>query len=84
MEWIIQVLREKIRRNSQVVCVKEEAEIEYRRMLNRKMKEHVWGVEKCGTWYEDEYGTNLVIFPGTLSSYWNMTRKADFSKLYFE
>jgi hypothetical protein len=84
MEWICNVIKEKMQRDVKVVSVKKEAEDEYRSELNEKLKEFVWGTENCSSWHHDEYGNNIATYPGSLRAYWKETKKVDFSKLNFE
>jgi hypothetical protein len=73
-----------MRRNAQVVSVKKDAEEEYKTTVVSKLKNFVWGADKCSSWYDDEYGNNQSIFPGNALEYWFQTRKVNFSKLNFE
>jgi len=84
MTWIVKVLKEMKRKKHTFVCVKKEAEEEYREMINRKMKNLVWVAHKCDSWYNNSQGINTTIHPGNASSYWNSTRNVDWSKLSFE
>jgi hypothetical protein len=79
----MKVIKEMIRRDSRAVSVKPEAEIQYRTMINDKMKKLVWGAYKCESWYNTEDGTNTTVHPGNATSYWSSTKNVDFDKLDF-
>lgn len=84
VEFMINVVREMIRRNAKYVAVKEDAEERFMETMKEEMKETVWGTERCGSWYANDAGVITTLWPKNCTSYWRETKAIDFSKFNFE
>jgi hypothetical protein len=83
MGYIVQVLREMMRRGAKVVRLKEAAELNFQTELKKEMKKTVWAQGKCQSWFGNEKGQVTALWPQSCISYWRKTRTADFTKFEF-
>lgn len=84
VEFMINVIREMIKRDAKCVTIKEHAEEQYMKSMKEQMKKTVWGTEKCGSWYANDAGIITALWPKNCTSYWRETKAVDFSKFNFE
>ncbi|KAG4073235.1 hypothetical protein HA402_008581 [Bradysia odoriphaga] len=84
VDFMINLIREMINRDSKFVAVKEHVEEKYMASMKTKMRETVWGTEKCGSWYANNAGIITALWPKNCTSYWRETKAIDFEKFKFE
>jgi len=84
VEFMINVVREMLKRDAKYVAVKEDAEEVYMKSMKDQMAKTVWGTEKCGSWYANDAGIITALWPKNCTSYWRETRTVDFSKFNFK
>ncbi|OXA47564.1 baeyer-Villiger monooxygenase [Folsomia candida] len=73
LNYVLQVIKEMIERDSKVVCVKEFIEQGYMVEMMEDMKPMVWGTG-CASWYADSRGVVTALSPYTLMTCWRHTR----------
>jgi len=74
INYIIQVIREMIRTESSVVCVKSSVERAFMEKMLADMKSTVWATN-CGSWYADHRGVVTALSPYSLITSWRQCRK---------
>ncbi len=62
MDWVANVLKEMIDRNSKVVSVKESTVTKYMDELRTQCTHMVWQKSLCNPWYTDEQGRNVSMY----------------------
>ncbi|CAL8143341.1 unnamed protein product [Orchesella dallaii] len=83
VSWITKVIKEFQRKKLKSVVVKKSAEEDYMRFIDEEMKTMVWTNSECGSWYINENGKAFAIWPKSLTSYWNLSRRLNFAHLEF-
>jgi cation diffusion facilitator CzcD-associated flavoprotein CzcO len=78
--YVLQAMRLAARADAQAVEVREDVQDRYVSRLQSRLQDSVWA-SGCQSWYLDENGRNVAIWPSFASAYWLQTRRlktADF------
>ena len=75
VKHMIDVLRDVRDEDKNLVEVKREAQIEFNRRLQDRLKSSVW-VTGCNSWYQDSRsGKITTLWPGFSTQYWALTQR---------
>ena len=77
IRYVIDALRTMRRRGLGSVEVRGEAESEFNRRVQERMKRTVWLRGGCSSWYLDERGRNVTLWPGFSFEFRRRTRRFD-------
>jgi cation diffusion facilitator CzcD-associated flavoprotein CzcO len=64
MHYIMTSISEVLKNDAKYIEVKQEAEEEYNRMIQRAMKRMVWKTGGCHSWYQNKDGDVMALYPG--------------------
>jgi cation diffusion facilitator CzcD-associated flavoprotein CzcO len=76
VEYVLQAMRLVSRTGVQAVEVREEVQDEYVGRVQSRLRDSVWA-SGCQSWYLDENGRNIAIWPSFSTAYWRRTRRLD-------
>jgi cation diffusion facilitator CzcD-associated flavoprotein CzcO len=76
VEHMLQVLEEAGRRGATSAAPRPEAQARFQAEVRRRFPNTVWATG-CRSWYLDEGGGNLALWPGSTAEYWWRTRRVD-------
>lgn len=74
INYITQALAAMDRKQARTLEVKQEVQDAFNRKTQESLKKMVWGAGGCKSWYVDEQGRNLTLWPGFTWKYWLDTR----------
>jgi cation diffusion facilitator CzcD-associated flavoprotein CzcO len=80
VEYVLQAMRLAARAGAQAVEVREDVQDGYVERVQSRLRDSVWA-SGCQSWYLDENGRNIAIWPNFTTAYWRRTRRlhpADF------
>jgi cation diffusion facilitator CzcD-associated flavoprotein CzcO len=80
VDYVLQAMRLASRTHAQAVEVREDVQDRYVSRLQSRLQDSVWA-SGCQSWYLDENGRNIAIWPSFTTAYWLRTRRlnpADF------
>ncbi|KAG4072860.1 hypothetical protein HA402_002603 [Bradysia odoriphaga] len=80
VNFMINAVREMMRRNAKVINLKVAAEDEFMDKLKADLKNTVWNSEDCGSWYVNGRGVITTLWGDNCTNYWRQTRTTDWSK----
>ncbi len=83
IKYAIQCLDEMDRQKVKVIEVKPAAQDAYNDKIQEELKRMVWSEGGCKSWYLDEDGKNVTIWPGFTWRYWMKTRRPNFRNFTF-
>ncbi|MGX7682015.1 flavin-containing monooxygenase [Jatrophihabitans sp. DSM 45814] len=75
--YLVDAIRTMRRHAVASVEVDEGRLAEYNKSLQRRMKRTVWNVGGCQSWYLDDHGRNVTLWPRTTITFRAITRKFD-------
>ncbi|XP_037040327.1 FAD-binding monooxygenase ktnD-like [Bradysia coprophila] len=84
VDFMINAVREMMRRNAMMINVKVAAEDEFMDKLRADMKNKVWNRENCGSWFANSRGVITTLWGDNCINYWRQTRSIDWSKFEIE
>lgn len=61
----------------QWIDVRRDVMDEYNRWLQQRMSKTVWSTGGCESWYMNEHGKNVTLWPGFTVGFWKMLRRFD-------
>lgn len=73
--FVMDALKTMRRKELLAVEVRGEAQEEYNRWLHGKAKDAIWSAGGCNSWYLDENGKNVTLWPGFTWDFRRRTRK---------
>lgn len=76
VEHMVQVMAEAARRGAASVEPRPEAQARFQAEVRRRFRHTIWATG-CRSWYLDEDGGNLALWPGSTVEYWWRTRRVD-------
>ena len=76
VEHMVQVLAEAARRGAVAAEPRPEAQARFQAEVRRRFPRTIWATG-CDSWYLDEDGGNLALWPGSTVEYWWRTRRID-------
>jgi len=74
VEYILQAMRLAARAQAHAVEVREDVQDRYVSRVQSRLQDSVWA-SGCQSWYLDEHGRNIAIWPSFTTSYWRRTRR---------
>ncbi len=80
VEYVLQAMRLAARAGARAVEVREAVQDGYVARVQSRLQNSVWA-SGCQSWYLDENGRNIAIWPNFTTAYWRRTRRlhpADF------
>jgi cation diffusion facilitator CzcD-associated flavoprotein CzcO len=80
VEYVLQAMRLAARAEARAVEVREDVQDQYVSRVQSRLRDSVWA-SGCRSWYLDENGRNIAIWPSFTTAYWLRTRRlnpADF------
>jgi cation diffusion facilitator CzcD-associated flavoprotein CzcO len=80
IRYVLGALGHAGQRGADRVEVRPAAQAAYERMVQRKMRSTVWATGGCRSWYLDEHGRNVTLWPGFTFTYARQTRRFDPSR----
>lgn len=75
VRYVRQCLEALRRGGGRSIEVRPEVQTTFNRRVQGKLKDAVWSVGGCVSWYLDENGVNRTIWPGSTVAYWLRTRR---------
>lgn len=84
IRYITDALETLRRRGLQTLEVTSEAQADYNRRLQGRMKAAVWNTGGCQSWYLDENGRNVTLWPGATWQFRLQTRRFDAGQYHLE
>lgn len=76
VEYVLQAMRLAARSGAQAVEVREDVQDRYVTQVQSRLRDSVWA-SGCQSWYLDENGRNIAIWPNFTTAYWRRTRRLD-------
>lgn len=80
--YVVDAVRKMIEGGIKRVDVKQTANHEYQDWAQKCMKNKVFALPSCASWYKNDRGINYVLWPSHLTDYWWTTRKFDMEKYH--
>ena len=77
IRYVLDALRTMRRERLGSVDVRPEVEVEFNREVQRRMRRTVWTRGGCHSWYLDERGHNVTLWPGFSFDFRRRTRRFD-------
>ncbi|KWX02931.1 Cyclohexanone monooxygenase [Carbonactinospora thermoautotrophica] len=75
VRYVLQALRPLLRGDARAVDVRADVQATFNQRLQARLREAVWGIGGCRSWYLDENGVNRALWPGSTAEYWLRTRR---------
>ena len=77
MRYVLDALATMAKGNTQWVDVKPDVMAEHNRWLQKRMAKTVWSTGGCNSWYMNEHGKNVTLWPGFTTGFWKQLRRFD-------
>ena len=77
IRYVLDALRTMRRERLGSVDVRPEVEVEFNQQVQRRMRRTVWTRGGCHSWYLDEHGRNVTLWPGFSFEFRRRTRRFD-------
>ena len=75
--YIKDCIEKVIKGNIKSIDVKHTANERFQIWVKEQMKNKVFALSSCSSWYKNKKGVNWVLWPSHLAKYWWMTRKVN-------
>ncbi|MEC7119046.1 MAG: NAD(P)/FAD-dependent oxidoreductase [Pseudomonadota bacterium] len=83
IHYVMQCLAEMDKRKAQAIQVKPDAVDRYNQKIQSELKKTVWSQGGCKSWYFNDEGVNITLWPSFTWKYWLKMRSPVFSKFEF-
>lgn len=83
VNFIINLIREMMNRNARVICLKASAEDDFMNKIKNDLKNTVWRIGNCASWYENSRGDITALWGDNATNYWRQTKHIDWSNFDF-
>jgi cation diffusion facilitator CzcD-associated flavoprotein CzcO len=84
VHYVLQCLERMRERGLAWLDVKPAAQRRFNDRLQDRLKDAVWNAGGCTSWYLDENGKNVTLWPGLTAEYWLRTRRVDWRAYHEE
>ena len=80
INYIVDAIRSMVKYNIKSINLKTSVNDEYQAWVQRSMKNKVFALSTCKSWYKNSRGINYTLWPSHLTHYWWDTRKIDLNE----